>query len=185
MTDESKTAKWFRYLRHAFAVVIFAFAIWHWREFPVWGLAVLIGVLGALMLFTVGFYHWMDRGRNPYTFRSTGYVPRKPIFEISDSEITYSRRQSEPDSIRWDNVTAVEVIREIDWDMMLINLYWRVVASDGHYIRIWEEDSEYRDRLLQAFGKYLPEFSPKEAQNCFESKQEGRWICFERTVQQP
>jgi hypothetical protein len=77
------------------------------------------------------------------------------------------------------------VVREIDWDMMLINFYWRVVAADGHYMRIWEEDDEYRDRLMRAFQKHLPEFSLTEAQNCFESKKAGRWACFERSVQQP
>jgi hypothetical protein len=169
------------YTRYTWASIVFAYAIWHWREFPVWRLASVAAVLLALSLFIVGFCCWMERKPPVVGSASPNYVPHIRCLIISDAGITYDRRRNHPESLDWANVTGVEVVREVDWDMMLINFYWRILTSGGRDMRVWEEEKEYRERRLHAFEKYLPGFSTHAAESCFQSKEQGRWTCFEKS----
>jgi hypothetical protein len=125
MAKESRSAN----TRYTWASIVFAYAIWHWREFPVWRLASVAAVRLALSLFIVGFCCWMERKPPVVGSASPNYVPHIRCLIISDAGITYDRRRNHPESLDWANVTGVEVVREVDWDMMLINFYWRILTT--------------------------------------------------------
>ncbi len=68
---------------------------------------------------------------------------------------------------------------------MLLNFHRRFLMRDETEIWIWEEDATYRERLMEACEKHLPQFSVAEAKRCFDTKENGRWTCFERLQTTP
>jgi len=165
-------------VRHAFAVVLFGYGLWRWREIPILGVVLLGGAIVALGFFIYAIQGWV--ARRPLSSTSADNVPYIPSLEICETGIAYDRLRNRPQSASWGEIIAVVLVREMYWDMMLLNFHWRFLKRDGTEMWIWEEDATYRERLMEACEKHLPQFSVAEAERCFNTRDNGRWTCFER-----
>ena len=179
MATDTRNTKW-RYFRYGLAAILFVDAGMHGREFPWQSLAFMVSGWLAISCVIIGFYKFSGLEMPLPGYPRPPYVPHVRSLQISEMGITYNRRRDYPDSIEWSRVDRIELIREFDWDLTWgVNFYWRLVA-DNDDLRIWEEDESYRQRLLQACERYVPEFSCAEAQKCFHSHADGRWVCFQK-----
>ena len=115
MTGESNAGRWFPYARHAFAVVLFGYGLWHWREIPILGVVLLGGAMVALGFFLYAIQRWIERRMPPLSSTSADYVPYISSLEISETGIAYDRLRIRPQSASWDEIIAVVLVREMDW----------------------------------------------------------------------
>ena len=169
--------------------VFFVCCLWetavHAGEFPIW-----LRVFPFAMIATAVLAVWLIRRFvvRPVTlsFNSNGLPVIRPAqwlrtLSFNSKGLRYKDRYGEQWTISWERVTAVKVSREFGFSSLEWNDHdtaW-LIEEGRRTKRMWDEYCD-NAQVMAGFNRYLPSFSPRQAELACISEELGETTCFAR-----